>query len=93
MLLPTLVLARYSPGLLAGQEEGESVRIVGVASRVEAARVVIRTAEGATLTPLEDFTKTLSVGSKVTAWYYVQGRSGFSSAWGRLRTRLRLLRF
>jgi len=75
LLWPALVLAGYSCGLRAGQREGESVRIAGVVSRVEAARVVIHTAEGAdvTLTPLEDFTKTLSAGSKVTAWYYLQG--------------------
>lgn len=70
-----LALGGLSVVLVAREKESRSIKVVGVVRQVESARVIIDVQDGAelTLTPLEDFTNKLVVGSKVTAWYYVQG--------------------
>lgn len=57
---------------LAAEKQPRPLKIVGLATEVEPARVMIRDRKGneVTLQPKEDFTEKVAVGSAVTAWYF-----------------------
>ena len=57
---------------LAADKQPRPLKIVGLATEVEPARVTIRDTKGneVTLQPKEDFTEKVAIGSAVTAWYF-----------------------
>lgn len=57
---------------LAAEKQPRPLKIEGLATEVEPARVTIRDRKGNEITvqPKEDFTEKVAVGSAVTAWYF-----------------------
>ncbi len=76
-LLGVLLLVGLPPGFQAHEKDSKLLKVVGLVTEVEPARLSVASADGreVTLTTQEDFTKRLGVGSKVTAWYLAESGS------------------
>ena len=72
-----LLLVGVSPSFQAREKDSKRLKVVGLVTEVEPARLTVATAHGreVALTTQEDFTNRVAVGSKVTARYLAESGS------------------